>query len=42
MATPGMDNKGAGGLSELKQRLWFVFGALNSCPFRIICANPWY
>ncbi len=28
MATPGMDNKGAGGLSELKQRLWFVFGAL--------------
>jgi preprotein translocase subunit SecY len=28
MAKPGMDNKGAGGLSELKQRLWFVFGAL--------------
>jgi len=28
MATPGMDNKGAGGLSELKQRLWFVFIAL--------------
>ncbi|SET77224.1 preprotein translocase subunit SecY [Thalassotalea agarivorans] len=28
MATPGLDNKGAGGLSELKQRLWFVFGAL--------------
>ncbi|GLX78898.1 protein translocase subunit SecY [Thalassotalea insulae] len=28
MATPGMDNKGAGGLSELKQRLWFVFLAL--------------
>ncbi|MEW6992225.1 preprotein translocase subunit SecY [Colwelliaceae bacterium 6441] len=32
MATPGMGstqgNKGAGGLSELKQRLWFVFGAL--------------
>jgi len=28
MATPGMDNKGAGGLSELKQRLWFVFVAL--------------
>jgi preprotein translocase subunit SecY len=28
MAKPGVDNKGAGGLSELKQRLWFVFGAL--------------
>ncbi len=28
MATPGMDNKAQGGLSELKQRLWFVFGAL--------------
>ncbi|NQZ85950.1 MAG: preprotein translocase subunit SecY [Colwellia sp.] len=32
MATPGMatsqSNKGAGGLSELKQRLWFVLGAL--------------
>ena len=28
MATPGMDKKGAGGLSELKQRLWFVFVAL--------------
>lgn len=28
MAKPGMDNKGAGGLSELKQRLWFVFVAL--------------
>ncbi len=28
MATPGMENKGSGGLSELKQRLWFVFGAL--------------
>ena len=33
MATPGMDasqkgSKGAGGLSELKQRLWFVFIAL--------------
>jgi len=32
MATPGMasqkGSKGAGGLSELKQRLWFVFGAL--------------
>ena len=28
MATPGMDNKAKGGLSELKQRLWFVFGAL--------------
>jgi len=33
MATPGMDpsqkgSKGAGGLSELKQRLWFVFVAL--------------
>ncbi|TPH17659.1 preprotein translocase subunit SecY [Litorilituus lipolyticus] len=28
MATPGMDNKGAGGLSELKQRLWFVFVAI--------------
>ncbi|NQY37398.1 MAG: preprotein translocase subunit SecY [Alteromonadaceae bacterium] len=28
MAKPGMDNKAQGGLSELKQRLWFVFGAL--------------
>ena len=28
MAKPGMDKKGAGGLSELKQRLWFVFVAL--------------
>ena len=28
MAKPGTDNKGAGGLSELKQRLWFVFVAL--------------
>ena len=28
MATPGTENKGSGGLSELKQRLWFVFGAL--------------
>ncbi len=28
MATPGMDNKSSGGLSELKQRLWFVIGAL--------------
>jgi len=32
MATPGMatskGSKGAGGLSELKQRLWFVLGAL--------------
>ncbi|GHG03809.1 preprotein translocase subunit SecY [Thalassotalea marina] len=28
MATPGMDNKSSGGLSELKQRLWFVFLAL--------------
>ncbi|MFB0980643.1 MAG: preprotein translocase subunit SecY [Alteromonadaceae bacterium] len=32
MATPGMatsqSSKGAGGLSELKQRLWFVLGAL--------------
>ena len=28
MAKPGMDNKGAGGMSELKQRLWFVFVAL--------------
>jgi len=28
MATPGTDNKAKGGLSELKQRLWFVFGAL--------------
>ncbi|WP_286234410.1 preprotein translocase subunit SecY [Thalassotalea sediminis] len=28
MATPGMDNKGSGGLSELKQRLWFVLLAL--------------
>ena len=28
MATPGIDNKAKGGLSELKQRLWFVFGAL--------------
>ena len=28
MAKPGVDNKGAGGLSELKQRLWFVFVAL--------------
>ena len=33
MATPGMEasqkgSKGAGGLSELKQRLWFVFVAL--------------
>jgi len=28
MAKPGMDNKAKGGLSELKQRLWFVFGAL--------------
>jgi preprotein translocase subunit SecY len=28
MATPGMDNKAQGGLSELKQRLWFVLGAL--------------
>jgi len=28
MATPGMDNKAQGGTSELKQRLWFVFGAL--------------
>jgi len=28
MATPGMENKGSGGLSELKQRLWFVFVAL--------------
>ena len=27
MATPGMD-KAQGGLTELKQRLWFVFGAL--------------
>lgn len=28
MATPGTDKKAKGGLSELKQRLWFVFGAL--------------
>ncbi len=28
MAKPGMDNKGQGGLTELKQRLWFVFMAL--------------
>jgi preprotein translocase subunit SecY len=28
MAKPGMDNSAQGGLSELKQRLWFVFGAL--------------
>ncbi len=28
MATPGMENKAKGGLSELKQRLLFVFGAL--------------
>ena len=28
MATPGMDNKAQGSMSELKQRLWFVFGAL--------------
>ena len=28
MATPGMENKASGGLSELKQRLLFVFGAL--------------
>lgn len=28
MATPGTDNKAQGGTSELKQRLWFVFGAL--------------
>ena len=28
MATPGMDQKAQGGLSELKQRLWFVFGAI--------------
>ncbi|MBO9491004.1 preprotein translocase subunit SecY [Endozoicomonas sp. G2_1] len=28
MAKPGTDNKGAGGLSELKQRLFFVFGAI--------------
>ena len=28
MAKPGMDNKAQGGMSELKQRLWFVFGAL--------------
>ncbi|WP_426359603.1 preprotein translocase subunit SecY [Pseudocolwellia sp. HL-MZ19] len=28
MATPGTDNKAQGGMSELKQRLWFVFGAL--------------
>ncbi|MDG1732245.1 MAG: preprotein translocase subunit SecY [Thalassotalea sp.] len=28
MATPGMENKAAGGLSELKQRLLFVLGAL--------------
>jgi preprotein translocase subunit SecY len=28
MAKPGMDSKAQGGLSELKQRLWFVLGAL--------------
>jgi preprotein translocase subunit SecY len=28
MATPGMDNKAQGGLTELKQRLLFVFGAI--------------
>jgi len=28
MAKPGMDSKAKGGLSELKQRLWFVLGAL--------------
>ncbi|WP_448213233.1 preprotein translocase subunit SecY [Colwellia sp. MEBiC06753] len=28
MATPGMENKAQGGLTELKQRLWFVFLAL--------------
>lgn len=28
MAKPGTDKKAQGGLSELKQRLWFVFGAL--------------
>jgi len=28
MAKPGMENKAQGGLSELKQRLWFVFMAL--------------
>ncbi|OUS27946.1 preprotein translocase subunit SecY [Thalassotalea sp. 42_200_T64] len=28
MATPGMENKAQGGLSELKQRLLFVLGAL--------------
>lgn len=28
MAKPGMENKAQGGLSELKQRLWFVLGAL--------------
>ena len=28
MAKPGMESKAQGGMSELKQRLWFVFGAL--------------
>lgn len=28
MAKPGMDNKAQGGLTELKQRLWFVLGAI--------------
>ena len=28
MAKPGMENKAQGGLTELKQRLWFVFMAL--------------
>jgi preprotein translocase subunit SecY len=28
MAKPGMESKGQGGLTELKQRLWFVFMAL--------------
>ena len=28
MAKPGLENKSSGGLSELKQRLWFVFVAL--------------
>ena len=28
MAKPGTDNRSAGGLSELKQRLFFVFGAI--------------
>jgi len=43
MATPGMatsqSSKGAGGMSELKQRLWFVLGALIVFRYDHLCQS---